>query len=423
MVSSPIGLGHTFTEENWDTPLDFTITGVGGGIADLTFSASGGGYDDVSVVREIYVGSYAVTVANQATFLSITEGETNTTTWSMDESLPEPVTVRWYDHAAGNELETSLVTISPATATTVAVDDATDANTVSMTAAEDSDTSDETQAIRYEVRAVSSDSPFGGTETNLSVSIDDDDVPPVNPGLLLVISYPDGDPVTTITEGESINVAFRLNSAAPGETVVATFVGDTQLPGTVSISPTSFTYNIANALTPQNAVVTAAHDVDSDDNTAGFIATIRDADNDRFRNSQGFSWNIVDDDPSGSEGEGEGASGSKGLTEDPPKAVTVSGIPESATGPTPYNLNFMLSEQPTGDVTITLTSDQDPQFIRLLGGPLTLTQSNWNNGAPNRILYVLTNTSGADQTATITVTASGGGFDGIVDVYTVSLPV
>ena len=102
----------------------------------------------------------------------------------------------------------------------------------------------------------------------------------------------------------------------------------------------------------------------------------------------------------------------------PSKYVDFENFPETLSVGSPVTLGVSLSEQPTGDVTISVTSPQDLTDIRVLGSPLTIAPANWDFVSRSIALVALR--SGA--TAEVAVSASGGGFDDVSDTYTVTIP-
>ena len=124
------------------------------------------------------------------------------------------------------------------------------AQTVMVTAAQDSDAVDDAQTVGHAMASSSADEYTGVTVDGLDVTVDDDE----RPGIRLT-------PTTlTVNEGSRADYTVELR-AQPTADVTVDITGG----GDVSVSPSSLTFTSATWNTAQTVMVTAAQDTDAVD--------------------------------------------------------------------------------------------------------------------------------------------------------------
>ena len=249
--------------------------------------------------------------------------------------------------------------------------------TVTVTAADDSDTADDTVTLTH--------SPTGGgygsvSVPNLTVRVEDNDIPraKVEPDR---VTIDEGD-----TEGDTAGDSYSFElTGEPTGTVTVTVSGTA---GTdVTADPATLTFTTSDWSTAQTVTVTAANDSDEEDDRVSLTHTAA--------------------------GGGYGSTALPGVTvlvRDRGPDVKVStdriGIFEGDTPGGTYTV--VLTRRPTGPVTITLggTAGTD---VTVNPASLTFTTSDWETAQTVSVSAAEDDDSDSDA-AWITHTASGGGF-------------
>ena len=239
-----------------------------------------------------------------------------------------------------------------------------------MTAIQDDDEeTGEMETLTLTVRG----GPYDGMTATVTVTITDDDVE--------LRAIP---PDITVTEDDPTGAPFEVSlSHTPSSTVTVSIATETT--SNLELSDTELTFDAAN--TPQSVTVTALADDNALDETETLTLT---ADGDYDGKTASVTVNIID-------------------AQDPELVVVPSAIsvPEGE-GET---FEVALSEQPQADVTVDISgvSGSDLTLDQI---SLTFTIDNWNDS------QVVNITAGYDDDAeddeeTLTLTASGGGYDGV----------
>ena len=257
--------------------------------------------------------------------------------------------------------------------------------TVTVTAASDTDTSDDTVTLSHTF----SGGGFGTVATkNVTVTVTDNNVP----GMLIEPAT-----LTIIEEDDPVGSYSVVLTGKPSASVTVAIGGTS---GTdVTVSPTSLTFTTSNWNTAQTVTVTASADTDMVDDTV-----------------------TLSNDPSGG---GYGSLATQNVT------VTVEDIDDLGMTVYPTTLSLVegspvgkeyrvvLTGKPSASVTVTIggTSGTD---ITVSPTSLTFTTSNWNTAQNVRVTAAADDDRQPNDSATLTHTASGGGYD---DVSIVSLPV
>ena len=241
----------TFTSATWDTAKAVTVTAA----------QDDDGADDTPTVghavadgsAEEYLGAsldgLAVTVTDDEvpgvtltpTTLTVAEGDTADYTVELDVPPTDDVTIN-ITGGGDVSVKPAMLTFTSATWDT--------AQTVMVTAAQDSDAVDDAQTVGHAVASSSADEYTGVVVDGLDVTVDDDE----RPGIRLT-------PTTlTVNEGSMADYTVELR-AQPTADVTVDITGG----GEVSVSPSSLTFTSATWNTAQTVMVTAAQDTDAVD--------------------------------------------------------------------------------------------------------------------------------------------------------------
>ena len=363
----------TFTTTTWSTEQTVTVTAgqdadAADDTANLRHRPSGGGYGSVS---------------NAILIVTVTDDDTaglmlSTPTLGVDEGGQAAYTVK---------LQTQ-----PTTTVTVTVSsDDTDAATVSgptlrftpsnwdteqtvtVRGVNDGDSTDETVTVTH----TASGGEYAGVTETVTVTVDDDDTR----GITFTPA------ARTIREGATGTYDVKLNTAPTADVTVAISSDNPD----VTVNKSSLTFTTVNYATNQRVTVTAAQDADAADGTANL----------RHRPSGGdysageakdFMVTVTDDDTAG-------------LV----LSATTLGVDEA--GQNTYTVK--LQTQPTVTVTVTVSSDDTGAATATVSGStLIFTASNWETEQTVTVEGVDDGDS-ANETVTVTNTASGGEYEGV----------
>lgn len=234
--------------------------------------------------------------------------------------------------------DTGAVTVSPASLTFDAENFSTP-QTITVTPVDDADTRDESVTVTLAATGIG--------ETTVTVVVEDDDVQ------ALVVA-PD---TVTMAEGASATFTVALAYEPDADTEVSLTSANT---GVATAAPATLTFSAANYATPQTVTVTGVEDSNVvDDSTTVTVASTGLA-------SVDVAVTVTDVDQ-------------QGILASP----TTLNLDEGTSG----ELSVSLAAEPTGPVTITVTS-ADPSIASVSTSSLTFTAANW------------------DQAQTVTVSAS-----------------
>ena len=284
----------TFTTDNWSTPQTVTVNGVAAGIATISHTTSGGGYDNTKA---------------------------------------DDVTATVTATGAGLETETETET--------------------------DTDTETET-----------------GTETGIGT----DDCG-CTPSLGLTLSS------VTLDEGSTAQYAVSLTQA-PSDDVTVMVSGSDD--GAVTVSPLVLTFTPSNWNTAQTVTLSAVQDPDTMDETVTLTHTA---------SGGGFA------------GESATFTAMAAVTDDDVPALVLSATSATlAEGGEEATYTVALATLPTAAVTV---GSPDEEAVAVSPVLLTFTPSDWDTAQPVT-LNAVEDFDAADETVTLTHTASGGGYDGVL---------
>ena len=327
----------TFDAGTWATDQTVTVTAADDGdavndAANLVIEPSGGGYDNVASA------SVAVTVTDNDSValnvsestLSVGEGATGSFTVALDSEPSADVTVTLTS-------DNGEVTLSASSLTFTTSDYAT-AQTVTVTAAEDGDGADDTATVTID--------PSGGgygnvANSTVAVTVDDND----ERGITV------SESTLTVAEGASGSFTVVLDA----EPTASVTVGLTSDNADATLSDSSLVFTTGNWNTPRTVTVTAAQDSDGTNDTA--TITI-DPDGGDYANvgDSTVAVTVTDDDA-------------------PNLAMSASTLAMAEGGSGTFTV--ALVTQPTGDVTVALTSNNGD--VTFDDASLTFTTSDYGS--------------------------------------------
>ena len=306
------------------------------------------------------------------TSLGVAEGDDESYTVKLATEPTATVTVAISGHS-GTDLtldETSL---------TFTTTDWNDVQTVTVTAGEDDDTTDDTATLTHEA----SGGDYGDVEADLEVTVTDNDAP----GLVLSPTSLD------VAEGDDASYTVKLATAPTGTVTVAiTIPAGTDL----TLDDASLTFTSSTWDDVQTVTVTAGEDDDAAEDTATLAHA---ASGGGYGNVEAdLAVTVTDDD-------------APGLVLSPTSLGVAEGDDASYT--------VKLATEPTGTVTVAITLPAGTD-LTLDDASLTFTTTDWND------VQTVTVTAGEDpdtanDTATLTHTASGGGYGNVEEDLAVTV--
>ena len=369
---------RTFTSANYLTAQNFTVTGVQDDDAqdddvNITFSGSGGGYGDVSVVRTITVDDDdTVGLTFTAAPTEVVEGETAVFSVELSSQPSSPVTITAVSQ------DTDAMTVSPSTRSfsTANWDDSQD---FTITGVHDADGMTETAVLRF----TGSGGGYGAAAIDKTVTINDDET--------LGLAFTT-DP-TSVTEGSSTTVSVRLTSQPSGNVTLSASSDDTDL---LTVSPSSRTFTTSNWNSTQNFTLSGVQDSDATDES---VTVTYSASGGGYGDVEVEKAIAVNDDDSPGFNFGEST----------PVDIAEDGARSFA---------FSLSTQPTDDVTVSF--EASPAVATVSPSSRTFTPSNWNS-AQGFVLSGVQDADEDDEDFTLTLTASGGDYDEYEESFSLSV--
>ena len=368
----------TFTTGDWWTPQTVTVTAVNDAVVEgahtgtITHSASGGGYDAVSIANVVANvtddDTASVTVTESGGSTDVTEvGAQDTYDVVLDLEPSGTVTITVSPDADVSVSTTTLTFTAgnwstPQTVTVGAVDDAIveGAHTGTIT-----------------------HSASGGSYDGLSIDnvvANVTDRPPT-------VTVTESGGTTDVTEGGAQDSYDVVLDAMPTGTVTITVSPDSQ----VSVSTTTLIFTTGNWSIPQTATTTAADD-----------AVV-----------EGSHTGTVTHSPSGGGYDGVSvASVVANVTDDDVASVTLTesvGSTDVTEGGAQDTYDVVLDLEPSGTVTITVSPDAD---VSVSTTTLTFTTGNWST--PQTVTVTAFDDAEIEgaHTGTITHSASGGAYGG-----------
>ena len=385
-LTGPTGGELTFTSSNWSTAQTVTVKAAQdadayGDTATLTHSASGGDY--LGVVKDLTVtvdDDETASIVLSKTSLDPAEGNSSGESYTVKLShVPvETITVALSGHS-GTDLALTGPTGDELTFTSSNWDTA---QRVTVKAAQDDDAYADTATLIH----TGAGGAYEGLTRELTVTVDDDEEAGI------VLSKASLGPAEGNSSGESYTVKL---SSEPTATTTVTITGHSGTDLTLT-GPTNgeLTFTSSNWNTAQTVTVRAAQDADAVNETVTLTHTGEGGD------YQGLTRELpvtVEDD------------------ESPHLVFSKTSLPvnEGETGGASYTVK--LGTQPTATTTVTITGHSGTDLT--LTGPtsdeLTFTSSNWSTARTVTVKAAQDDDAYGD-TATLTHSASGGDYQGVV---------
>ena len=363
----------TFTSSNWETEQTVDVTAAedadaADDTANLRHRPSGGGYgsgqnkDLIVTVTDYDTAGLMLST----TTLTVDEAGQNTYTVKLQTEPTVTVTVT----VSSDDPGAATATVSGSTLRFTASNWETE-QTVTVEGVDDGDSANETVTVTN----TASGGEYAGVTASVRVTVDDDD----KPGITFTPAS------LTVGEAGVGRYTVRLNAAPTSDVTVAISSSNPD----VTVMPNSLTFTSSNWETEQTVTVTAAEDADAADDTANL--THRPSGGDYSAGeAKDFMVTVTDDDTAG-------------LV----LSATTLGVDEA--GQNTYTVK--LQTEPTVTVTVTVSSD-DPGAAEVIFSPLRFTASNWDTEQTVTVEGVDDGDS-ANETVTVTNTASGGEYEGV----------
>ena len=372
--------GLTFTTSDWSQARTVTVRAArdedaGDDSASVGLALSGGGYDGVSG------GSVSVVVSDGDAGLIVTpaslalaEGSSGSFTVSLAALPVGPVAVALSSDNGDVTLDRAALTFTPS--------DWDTPQTVTARAGRDGDAEDDSALLVLDPSGGGYDRLADGT---LAVTVRDGDLS--GAGLTVIPA------VLTVPEGGTERFTAALATAPQGPVTVPVSSDH----GAVTVSPAELTFTPSDWNVARTVTVSAAEDEDEEDENA-----------------------MLGLDPSGGGYDGltegavlvtvtDGDVAGAGLTLAPARLTIAEGSSASFT--------LALAALPKGRVTVAVSSDHGD--VTVSPASLTFTPSDWNS-AQTVTVSAAKDDDAANESATLTVDPSGGGYDDLADG---SLPV
>ena len=368
VTANPTSL--TFSTTNYSTARTVTLTAVGDAdgadeSVTVTNTASGGGYAaSAPVAVSVDDDDQGLTLSSST--VSLNEGGTTGSYTVRLAAAPRAnVTVAVSSGDAG------AVTVNPSSLTFTTTNYST-TQTVTLTVVDDDDGADESVTV-------TNTSSGGGyaASAGVAVSVDDDDQ-----GLTVSSS------AVSLTEGSSTgSYTVKLAAAPNADVTVAVSSDDT---GAVTVSPSSLTFTTTNYASTQTVTLTPVDDADGTDES---VTVSNSASGGGYDASGDVTVSVDDDD--------------QGLTV---SASTVALTEGGSTG----SYTVKLDAAPDANVTVAVSSD-DVGAVTVSPSTLTFSKTNYST-ARTVTLTPVNDADAADESVTVSNTASGGGYDTSGDV-------
>ena len=357
----------TFTTTNWRDAQILRVTAAEdedseNDLVTLTLVSSGGGYDDVSHDLAVTVDDDESRELEAPVVLAVTEGASASFTVALSAAPTGMVTVTISGHA-GSDLTLDRISLTYTTTNW------SDAQAVTVTAAKDEDFINDEEMLTLEA----SGGGFDDVTHDLVVTVDDNETAELVAPVALAV-----------TEGASASFTVAL-SAAPTDTARVAITGHA---GTdLTLDRTLLTFTTVNWNTEQMVEVTAAEDDDLTNDQDKLMLTAA-------------------------------GGGYAGVTHDLVVTATDNDVPGLVTPAalevqegSSESFTVALSAAPMGTVTVTVPTFLNADLSRD-PGTLTFTTANWSD-AQAVVVKAAEDDDSANDPETLTLTASGGGFEGV----------
>ena len=362
----------TFTTTTWNTAQTVTVSAgqdddAANDTAALTHDPSGADYDSVSdaILSVTVTDDDTRGVRVTPTSLTVNEGGTNTYTVKLDTEPTAAVTVTIVDPT-----DNADVSANPASLTFSTSNWAT-AQTVTVSAAEDDDSTRDTATVTHTVNGGDYAS-FAAPD--VAVTVADNDVPGVTVTPLSL----------TVGEGSTGTYTVKLNTQPSGDVTVAISSNNSD----VSASPSPLTFTTTTWSAEQTVTVTAGQDDDAANDTAALTHNPGGANYGSVSNAI-LMVTVTDDETAG-------------------VTVTPTSLMVDEGGTNTYTV--VLDTRPTAAVTVTINDPTDNTDVSANPASLTFSTSNWAT-AQTVTVSAAEDDDPLEDTATVTHTVAGGDYD------------
>ena len=385
---------RTFTTSNWDMaqsltldPIDDTDFADESVTITLTASSTDTDYHGLTstfVVTVVDVDVPPMGITRTVTPSAVTEPGTTTVSFHLASQPSGIVTVE------GSTDDSSSLTFSPSSFVTFSTTDWNTAKSLTLSAVADVDADDETVAV-----TLTAGTNYGSVTSTFNVTVTDDDAA----GAISLTSN-----ATALTEGGSNGTVVFSLSAQPTETVTVTgSISDTD--AVAFVGATSRDFTTSNWNSTQTLTYGAVDDTDSDNESVTLTLTASGAQYDSVTSS--YTVTVTDDDTAAT------------------KTLVITSLLSTITeGGGADVFNIQLSEEPTGDVLVTVSSgDTDALTIRndsIFANSRTYTTGNWDT---DRLFQMNTvqDSDSDNESVTLTFTVTGGGFASASTTRTIAI--
>ena len=367
-----------FDASDWNTPQTVTVTGVADAdMADGTVTIAhavvgeynnGADQSALEYAALASLASVAVTVldddqpAVSVTELEVAEGGSGTYTVKLNVAPGSDVVIV-IGFAEGSDSDVSVSTdgvnfASTATLTFTSLDWSSP-QTVTVKAAQDDDSADDTATVTHTVDNAQSDNvyddaPIPGVAVTV---VDDDSKVIVSVTELMVAEAGSGTYTVRLGEEPGSDVVIGIGFAEGSDADVSVSTDGVNFASTATLTFSSLDWS-----SPQTVTVKAAQDDDSVDDIATVTHAVDDASSDDGFDGLaigGVAVTVTDDDPVGI-------------------ALSKTSLSVSENGSGTYTVE--LASQPTGDVTVTVSVPDLESYETVTVNPetLTFTADNWS---------------------------------------------
>ena len=368
----------TFTTGNWSTPQTVTVSAadddnITNETATVSLTASDGDYDNVTAAVNVTVTDNDQPGLRVPGPQAIDEGRTLNYLVSLLAQPTGAVTVTVTAPQSGDV----SVTTPPSSSLTFTTGNWSTAQQVAVEVLHDDDAADDTVSVTH----TAAGGGYGGVTAEMMITVTDVDT-------AAVVAEP--SPLD-VGEGSAQPFDVSLATQPTGEVTVSISVTDDD-GDTVSVQPTSLRFTATDWKTPKPVTVTADDDDDATDETATVTLTASGGDYDEL--TAEVVVTVTDDD------------------------IAALVVPESVTVVEEGSADFdvSLATEPSSPVTVSISVTGDDTVTA--AAALTFTTDDWSN--PQTVTVSAADDNNAtDETATVTLAATGGGYDGV----TASVPV
>ena len=348
----------TFSSSNWATAQTVTVAAAqdADAVDDPTAIAhavdaarSANEYDNVTIagVAVTVTDDDTAGVTVSASSVTVAEGGSATYTVKLNTQPTSNVVISVTKTGSTDvTLDTDTGTSGNQTTLTFSSSNWATAQTVTVAAAQDADAVNDTAAITHAVDASQSANEFDAVNiAGVTVTVDDDETAGVTVS----------ETTLTVAEGGSTTYTVVLNLQPTSDVVITVSSDNTD----VTVSPATLTFTTANWSTAQTVTVAAAQDADAVNDAASIAHAV-----DASRSANEFDAVTI-------------AGVTVTVTDDETAGVTVSKSTLTVAEGASATYTVVLDAQPASDVVIGVTKSGSPD-VTVSPARLTFTRANWD---------------------------------------------